>query len=197
MPARHLGLLATIAVLGAGCVLGGCSSSSPAALSSGLVAGKDLPGIWHPFRVGGSPAQVNVCNQPLGRRPKPEQTAKTAWAVSPEHGPIFGERIERYAPGSVAKIKAADKVRLPCDFTATDGSRWRTVRRTPPIEGTSSHVYLVSSRDRSDRFNYEVGIRSGDTYLLAVMNSQKPDRAELDRLVKIAWTKAQHNGLVH
>ena len=101
--------------------------------------------------------------------------------------PIFGERIERYAPEDVAKIQARVQAHVAVRLHGYGRGRWQTERLAPPTEGTSGPVYLVSTRDRPDRFIYEVAIRSDDTYLLAVMNSQQRNRrgtgsARADRL---------------
>lgn len=45
------------------------------------------------------------------------------------------------------------------------------------LKGTSLEVEVGGSQDDLAAA-YEVAVRSGDTHLLAVMNSQQPDRAE-------------------
>jgi hypothetical protein len=87
-------------------------------------------------------------------------------------------------------------VDLPCTFTTDDGARWRTESRPPPTVGRDGRVYLVSSLDRSDSYNYEVAIVSGDVALRAVLNTRHPDRELLDELIAIAWTKAHAEGVV-
>jgi hypothetical protein len=186
-----------IVVAGIIAVSSACSSSSsPESLDAGLITARDLPGSWKAFKVGPIPKN-DVCGDPAGGLPKPRETASVAWAVSPDAGPIFGERLERYAPADTAKIlKASRTLALPCDFR-NDGARWRTERLAPPTVGNSGHVYLVTNSDRTDSFNYIAIVRAGDTYLRTILNSRQPARSELDRLVRIAWTKARDSGLLH
>ncbi|MEZ5272176.1 MAG: hypothetical protein R2694_07690 [Ilumatobacteraceae bacterium] len=56
---------------------------------------------------------------------RPDQSAAVAMAMDPDKGPIFGERIERYADGNAAMAALRGDLDLPCEFTSTSGSRWR------------------------------------------------------------------------
>ncbi|MET1002390.1 MAG: hypothetical protein ABWZ15_11315 [Acidimicrobiia bacterium] len=171
----------------------GPSDSAPHPLGQGLVGKTDLPGTWFPFETSGQSSSTDLCGRPL-RRATPQDAASIAWAITPDNGPIFGERLERYSSaGEVKRLHdRTKKLKTPCNWTnPQDGTRWRTVRLTAPRVGQSGQAFLVTSRDRTDSFNYEVTLRSADTWLHVVLNSRRANRALLDELVEAAWTKAK------
>jgi hypothetical protein len=174
-------------------------NSSSGTLAEGLVDGTDLPGAWVAYDTGGrQPSRRDLCGHSTKRR-TPQDTASTAWAITPDNGPIFGERLERYANAAQVKrfLDGLKKLKVPCNWAnPDDGTHWRTKRLVPPRVGGTGEIFLVTSRDRTDSFNYQVTLASGDTLLRGVLNSRHADRALLDRLIKIAWKKAQKKGVV-
>ena len=168
------------------------SSTTTPRLSSGLVGASDLPGRWGPFKAGPA-STIDLCGRQLGPQQRVHATASIAWAVTPENAPIFGERLDQYPDRATAAkaLAIAKTLPLPCEFTRADGTRWRTEWLRSPSVGADGRVFLVTSRDRPDAFNYEVVALSGDTLLRAVLNTRRPDRALLDRLVGIAWATAR------
>jgi hypothetical protein len=176
------------------------AASSSVSLAGGLVDTADLPGGWSPYQ---SPPAVatghDLCGRVVLNPVTPVESSSAAWTVTPDNGPIFGERIERYASTAAAK-KAVARVRaLPssCSWAdSTSGARWRTQKLSDPKVGGDGCVMLVTSRDRSDSYNYEVVVRSNDIVLHAVLNSRIANRAEVDQLLRIAWNKARTSGLV-
>ena len=159
------------------------------------MTGEDLPGEWQHFDPESAHSDTNLCGEPQSRF-NPESSALTAWAVTPDDGPIFGERLEQFADQEQAAAVLDQTLDLPCTFTTDDGTQWRTEIQPPPIVGDDGRVYLVTSIDRPHSYNYEVAIVSNDVAFRAVLNTRKPDRELLDELVTIAWTKAKAEGVV-
>ena len=164
-------------------------------LTEALVTGEDLPGEWEHFDPESAHSDTNLCGEPQSR-PDPESSALTAWAVTPDDGPIFGERLEQFGDQEQAAAVLDQTLDLPCTFTTDDGAQWRTEIQPPPTVGDDGRVYLVTSVDRPDSYKYEVAIVSNDIAFRAVLNTRKPDRELLDELVTIAWTKAKAEGVV-
>ena len=156
----------------------------------------DLPGHWHRFKAGPA-STTDLCGRPRAPQQRTLDRESIAWAISPENGPIFGERLDQYSnPAAAAKgVEHDTNLTLPGEFTRSDGTRWRTERLRAPGVGHHGQVFLVTSRDRRDSFNYEVAARSGDTVLRVALNSRRSDRRLLERLVGIAWTRAAASGL--
>jgi hypothetical protein len=173
-----------------------CSSGDSGSINAALVSAEDLPGTWEYFESTPSPYRtVDLCGQPR-TRPTPASSAATGWAPTPDDGPIFGERIERFASSDDLDTLVNHPLDVPCTFTREDGGRWRTEQVEGFELGDDSRVYLVTSLDRPDSFNYQVLIASDAVALLTVLNTRKPDRALLDDLVQIAWSKAVDEGVV-
>ena len=82
--------------------------------------------------------------------------------MTPDDGPIFGERIERFDDSDTVDTLVQYPLDVPCTFTREDGTRWRTERVDAFELGDNARVYLVRSLDRPDSFNYEVVIASDD-----------------------------------
>jgi len=120
----------------------------------------------------------------------PAASAAVAMAVDPEDGPIFGERIERYEDDNAATVALRAELDLPCEFTSDSGSRWRMEKLEPPRVDAPGRVFLITSLDRPDSYNYEVAVVADDVVLLGSLNVRQPDRELLDRLIQIAWLKA-------
>jgi hypothetical protein len=189
---RRLRAVGLIAVLAAS-----CSSSDSGSIHTALVSAEDLPGTWEYFEPTPSPYRtMDLCGQPR-IRPTPASSAATGWAVTPDDGPIFGERIERFASSDDVDTLVNHPLDVPCTFTREDGGRWRTEQVEGFELGDDSRVYLVTSLDRPDSFNYQVLIASESVALLTVLNTEEPDRALLDDLVQIAWSKAKDEGIVN
>jgi len=107
-----------------------------------------------------------------------------------QEGPIFGERIER----STARPRrsACNLIRFASamHMDIRDGAHLETVRVAAPKFGANSRIELVKNLDPPGSFNYEVGMRSGDTLVLAVLNSRGANRPLLDRLLAKVWRVA-------
>ena len=187
---RRAGWLCIIALLASACG----DSRQPASLSTGLVDAQELPGDWLPFEV--QPGEGSFCGVPSSGDAQPEQSAAVAMAIDPDDGPIFGERIERYGSGDAAMAALRGDLDLPCEFTSTSGSRWRMEALDPPNVGAAGRVFLITSLDRPDSYNYDAAIVSGDVVLLAALNTRQPDRELLDQLIDIAWSNAAKADLV-
>jgi hypothetical protein len=63
--------------------------------------------------------------------------------------------------------------------------------------GDDSVLRLVTNLDRSDSYNYEVAVRSGDMLVNAVLNVRQPNRALLDDLIQRAWRRATEAKVVN
>lgn len=184
------GWLCIVALLASACR----DSGQPASLSTALVAAQDLPGDWLPFEA--ESGEGSFCGVPSPGDAQPEQSAAVAMAIDPDDGPIFGERIERYGSGDAAMAALRGDLDLPCEFTSTSGSRWRMEALDPPNVGAAGRVFLITSLDRPDSYNYDAAIVSGDVVLLAALNTRQPDRELLDQLIDIAWSNAANADLV-
>jgi hypothetical protein len=174
-----------------------CGGDAVPALDGGLLRSGDLPApTWQSSPAQGS-SRATVCGEPLrSDRPAPEDTASIAWARDRNDGPIVGERIERYGSARKAHDVYATKAIVDgCTWTE-DGAHWRAAYADDPDLGDASQVVLITSTDRSDSFNYEVAIRSGDSLVLLVVNLRHPDRRLVNAAVDAAWTRALESGAV-
>jgi hypothetical protein len=181
-------------------VLGAATAAlADGSLAAGLVNASDLPGVWASFAA---PVLTETGHDLCGARyvgpSKPIEEASTAFAITPDNGPIFGERIERFRDEKSAKRSIAhdDGLKTPCRFTDQQGSRWQTDRLAPPRVGEEGSVLIVKSRDRNHSYNYEVAARSGLIVVRTVLNTRKPSRALLDELVAAAWAKAKSSDVI-
>ena len=182
---RRLAVILTCTFL-----VGGCATR-PDSLESRLVRASDLPGQWRSFDARGG-GGGSFCGEITPSSPEPRRSASTAFAVDPDDGPIFGERLEVYEQGEATDVLEASRdLELPCEWTEDGGARWRMTRETPPTVGDGGRVFLITSLDRPDSFNYEVATRSGDELLLVVVNQRTADRALVDQLVEITWRAMQ------
>jgi hypothetical protein len=146
------------------CVLAACGSShTRPPLDAGLVDSADLPGTWDSFEPQSDGPRHDPCGRPVPDHPAALESAAVAWAVDPSDGPIFGERIARYEDADQAMSVLYSDTALPCDFESPSGARWHAEWLDDPAVGDLGRVYLVTSRDGPDSFNYEVAIVSGDT----------------------------------
>ncbi len=172
----------------------GTGDATPS-LSAGLVRAADLPGEWTPFTSGPRP-KSDLCGEALAEsKPLPVDSASTAWAVDPDDGPILGERIERFADAGAALSVLFEQLVVPCDFESADGSRWRTERLSPPAGVDSGRVFLVTSRDRPDSFNYEAAVIDGPVAILVSLNSRTENRDLLDEILATAVARAGDAGV--
>lgn len=177
-------------------LLVGCGSNDSGSIQQALVSADDLPGNWSYFEPSTpSGTDSDLCGEPR-ERPIPIDSAANAWALTPDDGPIFGERIERYSDDDRVSALLEQPLETPCTFTQNDGTRWRTEELESLELGDRARVFLVTSLDRPDSFNYEVAVVSGDVVVLAVLNTRRPNRELLDELVRIAWSKAVREGVV-
>jgi hypothetical protein len=189
-PVRAGAWILMVLIFGGAC---GTAESMPA-VELGLVSADELPGDWTAF--GAQSGEGPLCGVMLPDTDVPLKSASVAMAIDPMDGPIFGQRIERYRDADAARAALRSDVQLPCEFTSTSGSRWRMERLDPPTVASSGRVFLITSLDRPDSYNYEVAIASGDVVVLAVLNVRQPARELLDELIEIAWSKADRAGLL-
>ena len=182
--------------LAAAVLLSACGGKSgTGSITAALVTGEDLPGDWEFFKVS-PPTELgkDLCGQPSTPF-EPSIEASTAWAIDPDDGPIFGERIGQLESGDDAEAVVTHALDVPCTLTRSDGSRWRTEQLEPLTLGDASRIYLTTSLDRPDSFNYHVAIASDGIVLLEVLNTRTPNRDLLDELTHIAWSKAADEGV--
>ncbi len=104
---------------------------------------------------------------------------------------MFGERIERFDDAAQAESVLHLDLELPCDFQRADGGRWHTERLAEPDFESAGRVFLVTSRDRDDSFNFEAAVVEGNVAVFVSLNSRENDRALLDQLLAIAVAKAK------
>ncbi len=57
-------------------------------------------------------------------------------------------------------------------------------------------MFLVTSRDRPDSYNYEAALHAGNLVWRVVLKVRQPNRDQLDQLLTIAWTTAISGGVV-
>ncbi len=122
-------------------------------------------------------------------------SASTAWAVDPDNGPIVGERIERFADPGAALSVLDEQLVVPCDFESADGSGWHTERLSPPAGVDSGRVFLVTSRDRPDSFNYQAAVIDGSVAMLVSLNSRTENRDLLDEILATAAARVSDAGV--
>ena len=142
-------------------------------------------------------AAYDNCGNPNGLHLRLLESVRTAWAVDPTKGPIVGEIIIRYGSVSDARLamRRSKSLRLPCEFTKPDGTRWRTERLRPPSEGDDGRVDLVRSLDVPDGYNYEVAFVAGSYWFGYVMNVRQPAEGDVHAQIAKAWSKAQREGI--
>jgi hypothetical protein len=171
-------------------VLTGVAARTPS--SGRLLALSDMPHGWTDYAVSSTnPPSIDNCGHKRPSGPSPVDVAADAWAKDAQEGPIFGERIERFAsPAEAKRAATSSSLRLPCTWTSADGAHLETVRVAAPKFGANSRIELVKNLDPPGSFNYEVAMRSGDTLVLAVLNSRGANRPLLDRLLAKAWRAA-------
>lgn len=180
-------------------LLAGCSGSSdptPESLEAALLTAGELPGEWHDYEPPGGDGSHPFCGElPDPSLPEPEEQAGDAWRQDPDHGPFFGQRIERYDGGGADEVLQASKERdLPCEWEE-DGVRWRAIREPDLGLGDDGRVFLVINLERPDSFNYYVSVRSGDVLSLAAFNSRTADRSLLEELMDRAWERSTEAGV--
>ena len=81
----------------------------------------------------------------------------------------------------------------PDDADVPEGGRcrWHTERLAEPDFESAGRVFLVTSRDRDDSFNFEAAVVDGNVAVFVSLNSRENDRALLDQLLAIAVAKAK------
>lgn len=175
-------------VVCAALLVGNCGGDQQDPLAARLVRASDLPGEWEPFEAPESQA-VGFCGR-TASGPEPKRSKAVAFAVDHDDGPIFGERIEMYDGDDVGEApRQWAELRLPCEWSES-GSRWRMTREDPPSHGDDGRVFLIVSLDRPDSFNYQVAMRPGSDLIFFVVNQRTADRALVDSLAEIVWSRA-------
>ncbi len=144
---------------------------------------------------------TSVCGDPLPRLPSIQQKAYAAWTTNPQDGPIFGERIEEYHPGDLARLRTAEssvRSKPPCPVTSTGGDHLHALPLAAPTVGTHGSAVVIQdpSRPKGWRYVYQVGAQLGSRYLvLFSLGVRQPDTGLLDKLVEDGYRKAaEHLG---
>jgi hypothetical protein len=153
---------------------------------------------WTALAQSSSVPVAKVCGKLVAPSPpKPASVVADGLIRDPTDGPVFGERIERYAHGDAAKeFVATQRTVAVCKWTES-GTHWSETVLTPPKLGDEARLTLILNLDRPDSFNYEMAVRSGDVVLHAVLNSRTAAQDFATQLLDTAWAKAQHARIVN
>ena len=190
MRAAAVGLSVAALLLVAG-PSGATARRRPSDVSGAVLTLGDMPTAWsvyvQPATSPGVRRTKGTCGGPY-RAPTPTEAEPTAaFALDDDAGPVFGERIERYAPGHAPATSAGLLRDMPC--TRTDGPvRWRAtpLRRVHLREADTEYLLRELSGPFPFTYNDEYRVWRGDDVIAVVLSSRTPDRKLAETLARRA-----------